>query len=193
MTAKPEARVCKKLETSGFFAFQKKGKVGLFMKKDKFWQTIANAQKNNASGESLEKPLTAELQMLTPSEIVAFHNIYRLYMDAANKPLVKAAAEQRDGYMSADGWDYFRSGLVAAGRTAYFAALLDPDSIATLGRGQQYFGDELAMYASNQAYAALEYGDVYADAEARRLSGSEVERYARKSHTTRKSMKCRSV
>jgi hypothetical protein len=105
-------------------------------------------------------------------KIAEFHSIYRLYMEAANKPLVQTAARLRNDYPTSDNdWERFRSALVAAGRESYMTALRDPDSIAELGGNLKYFGNETAVNAANEAYTQLGRGDV---SEAAKIAMSEL-------------------
>ncbi|MDR2606336.1 MAG: DUF4240 domain-containing protein, partial [Oscillospiraceae bacterium] len=135
------------------------------MTTEKFWQTIEAARRRG----SLDDALTTELKTLERNEISDFRQIYREYMRFAAKPLLMAACRLRNGWLSDDVFESFRSALVTQGKTAYFAALREPDMVAELAPREQYLTDEASMYASADAFEEMGYGDVYEAVAARRL------------------------
>src|SRR5262249_43197 len=74
--------------------------------------------------------LARSLSSLSVEEIFAFEAIFNRLHAAAYRADLWGAAYLVNGGCSDDGFDYFRAGLIALGRSAYEAALTNPDLLA---------------------------------------------------------------
>jgi hypothetical protein len=110
------------------------GLVTEMMDEDRYWRMIAESRE--ASGGDLEcqaNALVAELENLTPAEMVMFrHRTDKLLHDSYNSHLW-CAGYIMNGGLSDDGFEYFRLWLIGQGREIFERAKAAPDSLADLG------------------------------------------------------------
>jgi hypothetical protein len=103
------------------------------MDKKEFWQLIDDAKKASGGDQTLqEKELISGLEKLAPEEIVEFECILREYLIEADDFGIMAAQKILDGYVSDDGYLYFRCWLVGQGESVFRAALDKPDTLAAV-------------------------------------------------------------
>lgn len=98
------------------------------MTEDEFWEVIKRTRSEHQDVQVAK--LTAELENLEPSEILAFEDMYGTLLDRADRVKLWGAAMLINDWGSDDGFEYFRSWLMAQGREIYDAAVADPDSLA---------------------------------------------------------------
>jgi hypothetical protein len=101
------------------------------------------------------------LARLSATEIVEFERAFdQVRVRADRADLANASALIEHGFLSDDGFDDFRAGLVALGRATYEAALRDPDSLAghplvqeiAAAEDNRWLGREDLLYAAGRAY-----------------------------------------
>lgn len=99
---------------------------------DTFWTLLAQAK--DVCSEDQETTaywLTERLLEMGPEQTLNFHSILHGYMELADQyGLWNAAILMREDGCHSDGFEDFRSWLIAQGRDTYLAALKNPDSLA---------------------------------------------------------------
>lgn len=122
-----------------------------------YWAIIENSIKNTSSQEDQEIYLIAELEKLSPKEIIGFRlRTDKLLYDTYNQELWCAAYIVNDG--STDGgFDYFRCWLISKGKDAYYSAVKNPDSILQIidTSEEDEFEFEGFAYVAVSAFKAL--------------------------------------
>lgn len=131
--------------------------------KDTFWTLIDQAR--GRCGQDLDAAetwLVEQLAAMGPEQAQSFHNIMQGYRDLAYQyGLWSAASILCDGCTD-DGFLDFRAWLIYQGKSAYLAALRDPDSLADVpAYGGCCF--ETLSYVGYYAYEKLTGRDVYQD------------------------------
>jgi hypothetical protein len=125
------------------------------MTEDKFWEIIAESRFGH--GGSLDKQkakLETILARLSIPDVIAFDRIFtQLRFKAYDWNLWDAAYIINAG-CSDDGFEYFRCGLIGAGREKYEKALLDPESLGDWAVAEET-EFELLMYVPNKVYKKL--------------------------------------
>ncbi len=99
---------------------------------DAFWSIVDRARATAGTDDSaFLEAVEAALHGLSREKLVSFYDVqYWLHGQAyRNDPW--AAGRIMNGYCSDDGFDDFRSWLIARGRAVYEAALADPDSLVS--------------------------------------------------------------
>ncbi len=126
------------------------------MDKAQFWRLI-EAAKAKSGGECEEQVelLEKALVKLPPEEIIAFDRILDELCDEAYRWDLWGAGQLINGFCSDDGFFYFRSWLVAQGKTVYENALANPDSLAdVVGPDFDNAECEPLLYIAGTAYKA---------------------------------------
>jgi hypothetical protein len=101
------------------------------MTEDKFWAIIEQSRTGHDGTQfSQENALKKILRALTTEEVVAFDRIFTEMLGKAYTWDLWGAAFVIAGGCSDDGFEYFRRGLIAAGRQKFEKALEDPESLA---------------------------------------------------------------
>ena len=122
-----------------------------------YWAIIENSIKNTSSQEDQEIYLIAELEKLSPKEIIGFRlRTDKLLYDTYNQELWCAAYIVNDG--STDGgFDYFRCWLISKGKDEYYSAVKNPDSILQIidTSEEDEFEFEGFAYVAVSAFKAL--------------------------------------
>ena len=97
-----------------------------------FWNLIQGAD-DVAAGDMDEKcaAIKAAVSALPPSEAIAFCTLFDAAMDRAYAWPLWAAAYIINGGCGDDTFSDFRASLISRGRSAYQAALANPESLAT--------------------------------------------------------------
>ncbi|MDI1465606.1 DUF4240 domain-containing protein [Catellatospora sp. KI3] len=130
------------------------------MDTDRFWALIEQARADvegelGEDGDSLAKALTARLVELPAAQIEQFAAEFGRLRAAADRYDLWGAAHLIGGGCSRDGFLDFRSGLIAAGRHWYEAALADPDALAghpAVAEAVEW-NDDSAIFAELVGYA----------------------------------------
>ena len=95
-----------------------------------FWGIVERSTQAAGNQEQQEAGLRRILAALPVEDLVAWQATYDAKRAAAYSWDLWGAAYVIHGGASDDGFDYFRSWLIARGRRVYEAALADPDSLA---------------------------------------------------------------
>ncbi len=121
------------------------------MTEDQFWDFIANARAVAGHDlEALREQFSVQAETLSNDELVALHGWIWTFLNRSYLSKLWAAAYLINGGCSDDGFDYFRGWLVAQGKTVFFAALENPDSLA----------DYLPQIPDWEPYEELEFEDM---------------------------------
>ena len=121
------------------------------MNEPMFWDLIEAARRDNDRDcESQAARLIDDLAVLSESEIVEFSRIMDELMVRSYSAELWAAAYLINGGCSDDGFDYFRGWLMAQGRSAYYNALRDPESL--LDTAEPEVECESILYVAAEAY-----------------------------------------
>ena len=99
---------------------------------DTFWTLIEQAKGAYGQDQSASAYwLTEQLLAMGPEQALNFHGIMHGYMELADKyGLWNAANLVQSEILYRDGFEDFRTWLIAQGKDVYLAALKDPDSLA---------------------------------------------------------------
>ena len=106
--------------------------AGDVMPADRFWQVIGKTTQYQADPERQLEALRQVLRGLTVTEIEAFERAFHRQQRRAYSWDLWGAAYVMNGGASDDGFEYFQRWLVSKGRTAFEAAIADPDSLAEM-------------------------------------------------------------
>ena len=123
---------------------------------DTFWMLIEQTkdvygQEQGASAYWL----TEQLLAMGPEQTLNFHNIMHGYMELADKyGLWNAANLIQNEILYRDGFEDFRTWLIAQGKDVYFAALKDPDSLADISDCEDCQCEDL-LYVGDMAHERL--------------------------------------
>jgi hypothetical protein len=108
---------------------------------DDFWRLVEQARAGAKTCCEVVTNATALLSSRPAAEIVATHQALWRLMDASYLQPLWAAAYLIRGGCSDDSFDYFRAYLLTCGRSAFEAAVHDPDSLAGLALPPDPYGD----------------------------------------------------
>ncbi len=118
------------------------------MNEKKFWETIAASKKNERdSQEAQEAALRKLLTPLETEELIAFDRIFSELIIKSYTWDLWGAAHIINGGCSDDGFEYFRRGLIAAGRARFEAALQDAESLADWAEPDELEFESIAYVA----------------------------------------------
>lgn len=126
------------------------------MRADRFWAIVDRTAKFADDRERQLEELEAILTDLPPEDIEAFEGAFNERMAASYTWDLWAAAYIIHGGCADDGFEYFRSWLISAGRTLFEKALANPDDLA----GLIPEGQEQDLEFEEYAYVA---GDIWTD------------------------------
>ncbi|MBD5153412.1 MAG: DUF4240 domain-containing protein [Oscillibacter sp.] len=123
---------------------------------DTFWTLIEQAK--DVYGQELGASaywLTEQLLATGPEQALNFHSIMHGYMELADKyGLWNAANLIQNEILYRDGFEDFRTWLIAQGKDIYFAALKDPDSLADISDCEDCLCEDL-LYVGDMAHERL--------------------------------------
>ncbi|MDQ1230085.1 hypothetical protein QE379_001511 [Sphingomonas sp. SORGH_AS 879] len=102
------------------------------LSRDDFWALVDHSAIWRTDADAQMADLRASLNRLTPAQIVAFQGYFDEAMIGAYRWDLWGAAYVAKGGASDDGFEYFRSWLIAQGHSAYVKVLADPDGLAEL-------------------------------------------------------------
>ncbi len=97
---------------------------------DRFWALIANHQPIEGGCQDAMETLSLELSKLPDSDILGFECTFRELVMRLYRYDVLGAATLTLGWVSDDGFLYYRCGVIAAGRAVYEATIANPDNLA---------------------------------------------------------------
>ncbi|GAA2039187.1 hypothetical protein GCM10009839_46280 [Catenulispora yoronensis] len=146
------------------------------MDTDAFWQLIADSLVEAPGRVARQEFLQERLAALTPDEIVAFQVHLDLTCDRAYSwNLVGAGQRIFDGWISDDGFEYFRLWLIGRGRVAFEGAIADPDSLADLPEVQRLAGRHMREWDGDEEWPEWESLDYVAGYAFSQATGSDDE------------------
>jgi hypothetical protein len=118
-----------------------------------FWQIIDESRgRSAASKRDQPTELQAVLEERTPSEIIAFDEMFARLIELAFRWDLWGAAYVIQGGCGDDGFTDFCAGLIGLGRSVFEAALADPESLALLSGKGVVFSQERLLGAARKAY-----------------------------------------
>lgn len=146
------------------------------MSKDTFWLLIDQAKEHwGYDPDEASYWLMGQLVSMGPEQAKTFDTIARVYMDLAYQYGLWSAALVIDrGRTSDDGFIDFRQWLVGQGRSVYFAALKEPDSLADAPSYQDWEFVSLPLMGG-YAYEELTGRDVFLDFDSAQYRALEAE------------------
>ena len=123
---------------------------------DTFWTLIEQAKGAYGQDQSASAYwLTEQLLAMGPEQALNFHNIMHGYMELADKyGLWNAANLIQNEILYRDGFEDFRTWLIAQGKDVYLAALKDPDSLADISDCEDCQCEDL-LYVGDMAHERL--------------------------------------
>ncbi|GGA72442.1 hypothetical protein GCM10008015_11380 [Flavobacterium palustre] len=135
---------------------------------ESYWKIIESSLKETTNQEDQEIFLTAELEKLSPKEVIGFRlrtdkllfDSYTSNLWCANYVISNGAAD--------DSFDYFRCWLISRGKEAYYKTQENPDNLVNLvGNEPQAYDFEGFWYVANNAFKNLTHKEVesYVDYE----------------------------
>ena len=123
--------------------------------KDTFWTMIAQGRECcGKNAYKLAQWLEDRLIEMGPAQALNFDYIAHCYRAMAYKYGLWNAASIMCNGCTDDGFTDFRGWLIAQGREVYMAALKDPDSLAEVPAGGDYYCETLC-YVGSYAYEQL--------------------------------------
>lgn len=104
------------------------------MDDDAFWAVVEQARRDagDDAPESVAEAITAVLVERGAAETIAFDEAFHRVSAQGYSWALWGAAYLLNGGCGDDGFDYFRAWLVTRGRSVFEAAVVDPDSLATV-------------------------------------------------------------
>ncbi len=143
------------------------------MDQEQFWKIIAKACRSDPhESESWHRTLQAELEKLTPDEIVEWNHIFDRLAARAYSLDLWGAAYVINGGASDDGFYYFRCWLIGMGRDVYESAVANPDNLADIVDPRMIAEAEIYA-AAHHAWMAVT-GRPYTDAYPARNESAEL-------------------
>lgn len=118
---------------------------------DAFWALIEASRSNGADCDSQAATLGAQLSQLLPEQIVQFDEEMRARLVESYRWDLWGVAYLINGGASDDGFEYFRSWLIAQGRDYFSAALGDPERAADSAEAGEA-ECEAILYVAAEAY-----------------------------------------
>lgn len=131
------------------------------MDEGKFWVIIDEARDMSSNQTELEQNLISLLIQMSPEEMIGFKFMKDKLTHATYTQDQWCACYLMNGGCSDDGFDYFRSWVVAQGKDAYYMALENPDYLVNLLDRAEYFEFESLDYVSNTAFEKTTGKDIY--------------------------------
>ena len=124
------------------------------MTEDQFWKIIDESKRNDDGSHEIQAKAVQLMECLLKldlDEIVAFNQIFIDLLRKSYTWDLWGAAYIIDGGVSDDDFEYFRRGLIAAGREKFENALRDPQSLADWIEPDET-EYEIILYAVYDAY-----------------------------------------
>lgn len=129
---------------------------------EQYWKIIANSLENTTSEYEQETYLIAEVSKLSTQEMVGFQlRTHKLLANSYSAELW-CAAYIMNGGCSDDGFEYFRNWVISLGKAAYYAAIDNPDTLATqISKDKFEYEFETFSYVAIEAFKRKTGGDLY--------------------------------
>lgn len=123
---------------------------------ESYWKIIDKSLKETTTQEDQEIFITAELEKLTPKEMIGFRlRTDKLLFDSYTSNLWCANYIISNGAVD-DGFDYFRCWLISRGKDAYYKTQENPDYLVNLvGNEPHAYDFESFWYVANNAFKNL--------------------------------------
>lgn len=137
-------------------------KTAEMLGEDKFWSIIDKSLKSTTHQDDQEQYLIAEIEKLTPTEIIGFRlRTDKLLYDTYNSEMW-CAAYIMNGGCSDDGFEYFRCWLISRGKDAYYKAKANPDHLINeVVKGAEFYDFESFWYVALEAFQRKTGKDLY--------------------------------
>lgn len=132
------------------------------MEESQFWNIVQKSLNESTSQNDQESCLIADLQKLSPEEIIGFRlRTDKLLFDTYTSEMW-CAAYIMNGGCSDDCFEYFRCWLISRGENTYKKAKENPDSLMDeLIEGQDLYDFESFWYVALQAFERKTGEDLY--------------------------------
>ena len=130
------------------------------MDEDVFWAIIERSLQNSTSGNGQLAYLAAELEALSPSDIVAFQRRMKALFNDINTSKLWSVACSIKGGCSNDSFDYFKSWVISKGKDVYYIAKNNPDRLADTAYSD-YCEFEIFGYVAIDAFEKKTGEDIY--------------------------------
>jgi hypothetical protein len=120
---------------------------------NRYWAIIEASLKNIDNQDDQESLLIAEIEKLTPKEMIGFRlRTDKLLYDTYNSDMW-CAAYLMNGGASDDSFEYFRCWLISRGKDAYYEAKANPDSLIDQAiDGAEFYEFESFWYVAIEAF-----------------------------------------
>ncbi len=127
-----------------------------------YWNIIDKSLKNTNNQDDQEQYLIKEIEKLSPKEIIGFRlRTDKLLYDTYNSEMW-CAGYIMNGGCSDDGFEYFRNWIISRGKTTYYKAKENPDSlISEVIEGEEFYDFESFWYVALAAFEHKTGKDLY--------------------------------
>ncbi|HEY4617496.1 MAG TPA: DUF4240 domain-containing protein [Flavobacterium sp.] len=127
-----------------------------------YWWIIENSTKGTDNQEDQELFLIAEIEKLSPQEMIGFRlRTDKLLFDSYN-PELWCAAYIVSGGCSDGGFEYFRCWLISRGKEVFYSAKANPDSLINqVVEGKESYEFEGFWYVAMNAFKNSTGEDLY--------------------------------
>jgi hypothetical protein len=119
-----------------------------------FWQIIDTARARSETSEehTLAEALYWQLLLWSSDEIESFDTIFHDLHRKSYSMQLWNTLRHMYGFVSNDGFDYFRAWLIMQGETVYSQVLRNPKTLVEFAVGESYPECELAMHVAGEVY-----------------------------------------
>ncbi len=137
-------------------------KTAEMLDEDLYWKIVQESISNSSDQDEQEQYLIARLQKLTPVEIIGFRiRTDKLLYDTYTSEMW-CAGYIMNGGCSDDGFEYFRCWVISRGKTAYYNAKNDPDTLINeAGEDAEGYEFESFWYVALEAFQQRTGKDLY--------------------------------
>jgi hypothetical protein len=128
-------------------------KTSEMLDEETYWGIIDNSIKGSTNKEDQEVFLISEIEKLTPKEIVGFRlRTDKLLYDTYSSEMWCAAYLMNKG-CSDNGFEYFRCWVISRGKSVYYDAKSNPDSLVKeIIEGEQIYEFESFWYVAMASF-----------------------------------------
>lgn len=132
------------------------------MDESRFWALVQQSLNNTSSQEEQAEYLENQLEKLPPEEIIGFRLRTDKLLYETYTPEMWCAAYIMNGGCSDDGFEYFRNWIISRGKTVFYDAKSNPDSlISEVHEDMEYYDFEDFWYVALKAFEARTGKDLY--------------------------------
>ncbi len=127
-----------------------------------YWNIIDKSLKNTSNQDDQEQYLIKEIEKLSPKEMIGFRlRTDKLLYDTYNSEMW-CAGYIMNGGCSDDGFEYFRNWIISRGKTTYYNAKENSDSlISEVIEGEEFYDFESFWYVALVAFEHKTGKDLY--------------------------------